>query len=47
MRKDSLKSENAKLFSKILKSIEQEVGDRQQTFSINDLQSNNFYQAPH
>lgn len=40
MRKDSLKSENAKLFSKILKSIEQEVGDRQQTFSINDLQSN-------
>lgn len=40
MKKDSLKNENAKLFSKILKSIERQIGDLRQAFSINDLQSN-------
>ena len=39
MKRDSLKNENVKLFSKILKTVEQKVCESQKTFSINDLQS--------
>lgn len=40
MSKDSSKNENVKLFSKLLESIKQSVGDSHQTFTIGDLLSN-------